>query len=474
MDHRRTATTASSAKPDIVELEQYASSLIAAVTDDCSSARAAELEAEHTRVLEQIANIRAEQRRNFAAKNGLDWNIYKDMPDVEARAQMWDDSVVKSEREQPRTFPHLPMEATFDNPDFRGNAVAEALYSKMTGKPPEGASREFASRSLLEIGRHMLEAGGARTSLMSKTQIADAMLTRAWGTAPGMHSTSDFSALLQMSGQRVLLEAYEHAGTPLKQLARRRLAPDFRTLTAIRLSEAPQLLEVPEGGEVKYGSRAETKESYRVRSFARIFSLSRQSIVNDDLSAFSDMTRAWGRSVAELEASELASLITDNAVLDDGQPWFHVTHENIADSGAAPDVTTLSTARRALRDARGLDGVTPLGLTPRFILAGSALETDIEKLLVTISPAEVTEAKPFSGRLVLLIEPRLAGNGWYIFADPAQAAVIEFANLEGQPGPMLEQRDGWSTLGSEYRCVFDFGAGIIGHRGSYKNPGAGG
>jgi hypothetical protein len=38
---------------------------------------------------------------------------------------------------------------------------------------------------------------------------------------------------------------------------------------------------------VKRGTRAESNEAYRVRTFARIFGLTRQVIINDDLGAFS-------------------------------------------------------------------------------------------------------------------------------------------------------------------------------------------
>jgi hypothetical protein len=78
----------------------------------------------------------------------------------------------------------------------------------------------------------------------------------------------------------------------------------------------------------------------------------------------------------------------------------------------------------------------------------------------------------FGGKLTLLIEPRITGNGWYVFADPASAPVLEYACLSSAPGPQLSSRDGWEVLGREFRVVLDFGAGATDHRGAYRNPGA--
>ena len=65
---------------------------------------------------------------------------------------------------------------------------------------------------------------------------------------------------------------------------------------------------------------------------------------------------------------------------------------------------------------------------------------------------------PFGGKLTLLIEPRITGNAWWIFGDPATAPVLEFAYLTSAPGPQIASSDGWEVLGTEMRVVLDFGA----------------
>ncbi len=365
--------------------------------------------------------------------------------------------------------PHQREERSFGNPEFLGQSIEQALYARMTGKPPEGVARELMGRSLLDLGAMLLQANGERVSWANREALASQILTRSY------HTTSDFPVLLTGAGNRVLLDAYKAAECPLKRLARRRNAADFRPLSLVKLSEAPRLQKVGESGEVTYGSRSEAKEGFKVETFARIFSLSRQAIINDDLGAFADSNMAWGRAAAETEADLLVSLFTANAGdgidLDDGDPIYATGRKNKAAAGAVINVTTLGAARQAMRETKGLDGKTPIGVTPKHLVVGPAKETEAEQVLAAIAAAQVADANPFSGKLTLHVEPRFIGNAWRIFADPAELATIVIAYLNGREGPALEMREGWSTLGAEFRAVLDFGCGIAEWRGTYLNPG---
>jgi hypothetical protein len=235
---------------------------------------------------------------------------------------------------------------------------------------------------------------------------------------------------------------------------------------------------VGEGGEVTYGSRSESKESFALLTYGKIFTLTRQAVINDDLNAFGDSATAWGRSAASREADLIAGLFTANGGngvnLDDGSPIYGTgaTRLNKAASGGALSVTTLGAGRQALRDMKGLDGATPLNITPKHLVVGSAKETEAESVLHSISAVEVANVNPFAGKLSLHVEPRLPGNAWRLFADPSELATIVIAYLDGTNGPRLAQREGWNVLGMEFRAVLDFGCGIESAKGTFLNPGA--
>jgi hypothetical protein len=68
--------------------------------------------------------------------------------------------------------------------------------------------------------------------------------------------------------------------------------------------------------------------------------------------------------------------------------------------------------------------------------------------------------------------PRVATGGWYTFADPNVAPVIEVVFLDGQREPILMQEDEFSTGGLAWRIELPFGVGAIDYRGGYYNPGS--
>ena len=113
-----------------------------------------------------------------------------------------------------------------------------------------------------------------------------------------------------------------------------------------------------------------------------------------------------------------------------------------------------------------------MNVVPRFLVVSPARETAAEKLLTSIQANTTADVNPFGGKLSLIVEPRLTGNGWFIFGDPSSAPVLEYAYLSSAQGPQLSSRDGWDVLGREFRITLDFGAGATDHRGAYRNAGA--
>jgi hypothetical protein len=125
-----------------------------------------------------------------------------------------------------------------------------------------------------------------------------------------------------------------------------------------------------------------------------------------------------------------------------------------------------------MRTQKGLDGKTPVAVQPKFLLAAPDLETTAEQILAELNASTVSDQNPFAGKLTLLVDPRLPAKSWYVFADPAVHAVLEYAYLSSAQGPQLASRDGWDVLGREFRVILDFGCGAVDHRGAYRNVGA--
>lgn len=357
--------------------------------------------------------------------------------------------------------------ASGDDPAAIHARQVEALSARMMGTAPTDAARPFMQMGLVDYARDALSRSGT---------VGVAMMGREELLQRAMHTVSDFPELLTGAGNRVLADAYKRAESPVKQLARQRTAADFRPLSTLKVGNFTKLEKLTEAGEIKTLSTAEAKEGYSLETFGGIFSLSRKAIINDDLGAFARWGEMMGQAAAETEAGQLLALLTANAgagvTMGDGKALFHADHGNLAASGAILDILALDEARQAMRTQKMQDGKTPVNVVPRFLLVSPALELAAEKLLASIQPNTTADVNPFGGKLSLLVEPRLTGNGWYLFGDPTTAPVLEYAYLSSAQGPQLSSRDGWEVLGREFRVTLDFGAGATDHRGAYRNAGA--
>lgn len=349
-----------------------------------------------------------------------------------------------------------------DDPAVITRRQADAVAVRMAGGDCPDDARQYMGDSLLDMARDSLTRSGVSTRGLS----ADDVFTRA------AHGTSDFPLVVSNAMGKVAADSYKAAESPLKQLGKQRVLRDFKPSTSIRLGEMGRLEEIAESGEITATSRAENGESMSLKTYARGINVSRNLLVNDDLNLLGDMTAAFGEAAAQTEADEMVALLTSNPNLSDGTPVFDVSRGNLAAAGAAPSEATLSAARKAMRGFKGLDGKTLISVTPKYLVVGPELETDAEKLLAAIYAATTGDVNAWTGKLSLLVEPRITDDQWFVFADPARVASMVYGYLASAQGVQIQRAEAWDTLGIKYRAFLDFGAGWSDWRGAYRNAGS--
>ncbi|TBN16942.1 hypothetical protein EYC79_03785 [Agrobacterium cavarae] len=356
------------------------------------------------------------------------------------------------------------------------NAVIDALAVRL-GATSQVQNNPYAGRSSVEIGRRFLEDSGISTRGMDDVRLADVLVSGRMVdglSTRAMHTTSDFPHLLEAAGNRALLQRYEVQASVLKSLSAQRNARDFRQQSFIRPGEAPLLDKVLESGEIKNGTTSEDSRGLKIDTYGKMFTISRQALVNDDLGAFSDFLGVFAQSAAETEGNLFANLLLQNnragIVLSDGKPLFHSDRKN-TNAAAGITVDSVGAARLLMRTHKNVNGTGTAGVVPAVLLVGPALETDAEKLVASITASNIGDTNPFAGKLRVLVENRIEGNGWYLFADPAQRPALMHGYLQDAPGPQVESQEGWRTLGTEFRCILDFGCAVNDWRSVYFNPG---
>jgi hypothetical protein len=339
------------------------------------------------------------------------------------------------------------------------------------------AGRDYAYLSLSDMARACLESQGIRTGMMPKHAIADAVLNN----NRSVHSTSDFPEILANVANKTLRAGYAAAPRTFMPFTSETFVSDFKEISRTNLGDAPKLEKLQQGSEVTRGSMSEAAEKYFVEEYARVIALSRKTIINDDLGAFTKVPERMGRRASDLESDLVWEIYKINAPMADAVALFAAGHGNLSAVPAAPSEVGLNEARAAMRRQLGIDGAE-ISLTPAWIFVPPSHETATEKLIATTRPNNAADVNPFGpqGRTTLRmdVEPRLeTGTGgslthWFVTADKGQVDMIEIARLEGTNGPQIQTRDGFNVNGMEIKIMHDVGAKAIDHRGLFKNAGA--
>ncbi len=359
---------------------------------------------------------------------------------------------------------------TVDERDTSRMAITSALMHRHDPRQElHEAGREYRGMSLLEIARRNLEKNGERVSGLSRREIADLALRQ--------HSTSDFPNILSNVSGRTLRGAYQAANQTFKAWQRRVTAPDFKQITRLQMGGAPSFLQVPEGGAFKMGSIGEGKEVYALATYGRRFSVTRQTLINDDLDAFTRIPEMWGRAAADFESDAAYAPLIANPNMGDGIALFHASHNNLA-TGAAIGEASWSAAEQAMAAQVGIEG-RPISATPSWMIVAPKDRVAALKLRgSTVSQA--AGATPgttnvYENAFNVVVEARLARSSgatpWFYAADNAQIDTVEYAYLEGEDGVFLDERLGFEVDGIEYKARLDFAVKAIDYRGLGMNPG---
>ncbi len=412
----------------------------------------------------RIAEIRALARR-YELGDKLDSLIEGGATVDEARAQALDLVAARAQEEPQPGF--SPVRLLADERDKFRSAAEGALLLRAgveTEKPAPGAD-ELTGYTMVELARMALRVAGQSAGGGPLEMVGRAL------------TTSDFPNLLANVANKSLFAGFATAEETWQQVFATGSVSDFKTHTSVRASEVSDLEEVPEEQEYKYGKRTDGKEEYSIATYGKIYAISRQAIINDDLNALSDTPRLHGEAAARKIGDVAWSVITANAAMGDGIALFHANHSNLVSSGAPLSTTQIAKMIELMKRQKDLQGLRRLNIRPRFFVAPVALEGSAEQFFTTtIDPGKDIPGvnNPYSGNYFTRVyEPRLdddSAAAYYLLGAKGKTVKVFF--LAGQQKPYLETRQGWSVDGVEYKVRIDAGAKAMDWKAMVKNPGA--
>lgn len=347
-------------------------------------------------------------------------------------------------------------------------AVVEASLALAGGLPnPEKHYNEqtleaAGKRRNTSLGEVLVSAARAN-GYDGSNRIGNANLRQILQAAFATHS---IATIVGNAYGKFLMTGYNSVEQVWSAIASIRSVGDFKTVTGVRLGGGFKFEEVGPGGELKSADAAEESRTIRAKTYGRISSITRQDLVNDDLSALTAVPQRLGRGAAlALNSAFWAEFESSNAT-------FY--KKESAAAGNALSLTSLKTATSSYRKLTDPDD-NPLGVSPRILLVPAELEIAAAELmggslLITGENATRANVNVLAGRYRVVSSAYLtSASTWWLCADPQDLPAMEVAFLNGNQTPTVEQADAdFNTLGIQVRGFHDWGIAKAESRAAYR------
>jgi hypothetical protein len=329
-------------------------------------------------------------------------------------------------------------------------------------KTAPGAT-ELSTYSLRELARESLRIAGQSVKGNVLDLVGRALVT------------SDLPYIMAAGANKMMLAGWAAQDTTYQMWCGIDSLPDFKTMNLVSLSEADDLDTIPEGAKYNHGDVRDIREQAYLATYGKIFAITRQSIINDDLNAMMRVPEAYGRAARRKINAIAYAVLTANAAMADGVALFHSIHANVG-TGGAISKTTVGEAFKLMRLQKGLKGLEALNIIPKYLIAPVTQEATAEAFFNTIQIAndagDVLINQYSGNRITRIYDPILDATdttSWYMAAEKGMTVNVFF--LQGQTEPYMEQQQGWNVDGTELKVRIDAAAKAVDYRGLVMNEG---
>jgi HK97 family phage prohead protease len=347
-------------------------------------------------------------------------------------------------------------------------AAAQDAVLMAAGIPVADAApgaNELRGYSMIELARESLQRENVKANFGDNMELA----------RQAINSTSTFPAIMSNLANKSVMTGFNEAETTFQIWAGKGSNRDFKEAARVALSEAGNLELVPEGGQFQQDFLGEASARTKVATYGKLFSLTRQAIINDDLGLFSKIATKYGSAAKRLVNKMVYAQLTGNVKMQDNVALFDAKHGNVATTGEALSVKAIAKAITAMRRQKGITGEATLNITPKYLVVPPELEMVAYQIVNSTAAVDGVNSgvvNPYKGRFVVVADAELTDpDAWYLVADATQHDTIEVTYLNGVETPRLETRQGFDVDGIEYKVAFDCGVSALDFRGVYKNAG---
>ena len=369
---------------------------------------------------------------------------------------------------------HVQGEATRQHIEVgllsRGSMLDDDLAKRYGEKVADQAQR-FADMSLVDVCRLALRLEGQEIPVGRNDAIRAAF------------STVTLPKVLGSVVHASLMRGYTNVEGSWRTFCNIGSLSDFKAHTRIRVTDRGDWEAVNNAGEIAHGTVSEEYEEITASTKGKMFTCTRQDIINDNVDVLTRTPQRIGRRGALHVSKTVFEHFMANPTMSDTVALFHATHRNLNTSTAltAANFGVAVTAMRKQYDADGepIDvGDLVLIVPPDLVGTGREILRAGTIVITGSTDAARANANAWQGEALLASDPRLsnanytnyATTTWYLAGDPKDGDTIEVGFLNGNQNPIVEEVDlPANVLGRGWRAYLDFGVRAIDWRRLQKN-----
>jgi hypothetical protein len=289
--------------------------------------------------------------------------------------------------------------------------------------------------------------------------------------------TGDFPNTLLSSLTKKLIQDYAEFAIidQLDVLYTKTTLTDYKSQDRIRMGYLSDLSTVAEAGPYTEAAKpTDEKISYTVAKRGNLFTISEETIRNDDLNKIMQYPNRAARAARHTLAAFISNFfITPPAYDPDTIAWFHASHANlgaVALSSAELDARSIILAKQSEKDSTNRLGLRLWGIMIPVDLKPTALQ-------INSNPSGTNNYYQYFGANMerVIVNPLMTDvNDWIGFCDPSQAPFLEIGFLDGYQEPQIylasDPRYGVQFTNDQiqYKVKHVYGGDIIDFRGVFK------
>jgi len=337
-----------------------------------------------------------------------------------------------------------------------------ALRAGLAVEKKAAGADEYRGKRMLRLAAECVEREmGKSTRTMDDETIVREALT----------GTGAFPGILSNVAHKSMAQAYQTAPTTYQLWVAHGSNSDFKDATRYRLSEADTLEKLNEGGEFKSSGVSEHMAKTSIATYGRMFSITRQAIINDDLGALQQLPAIYGAAARRMINKMVYKVLQDNTKIE-GKELFHSDRNNLH----AVDISIpgLAKMKAAMAKQKNIAGLEYLNIQPAFLICPVELEVTAAQLISSVVDPTKANAtpNPFANKMTVVSEPELEdAKAFYLAAAAGDAPTIEVTSLNGNLTPVMERAEQFDTLGIKWRIYMDVGVNLLDYRGIQKSTG---